>query len=130
DIHVLEPTAIAYESIMELSKALELEQRLFSISGDPRWKLKTAGILFAQNNVEAARADIQWVIDNKQVTDTIVVEQPQPSDQNKIQKVKIRALAYYMLGELEMRMENRKAAIRYFNKALEVDGHYDMAAMA
>lgn len=130
DLAILEATSAGLTSTMQLDKALEIERRMFAISGDPRLKIRIAMILFEQKQTDLARQEIQWVIDHREVSDTMRIEQAMPSVKDKTQMVSMRAIAYYTLGELEMGVGNKKEAIRLLNKALEVDPRFDMAATA
>ncbi len=128
DLQILEPTAAAFEILGEFSLALELEDRLFAITGDPQLKLQIASNQFNQGNIEGAKASLEWVLDNRQQTDTVKVEQPMPTVPDKTQKIRIRAIAYYMLGNLYMQTNNRNKAKQSFEAALQIEPFYDMAA--
>lgn len=128
DLAILEATSAGLTSTMQLDKALELENRMFAITGDPRLKIRIASLLFELKQVDAARKEIQWVVDHREVSDTMTAEQPSPSYQNRTQKINLRAIALYSLADLEMRLGNKKAAIGYLNRALDAEPKYDLAA--
>lgn len=130
DLAILEATAAGLISLQEYPAALELENRMFAISGDMRLKLQIATLLFEMQQVEAARAEIQYVLDHREIADTMKVEQPMPSYENRTQKVNMTAIAYFSLGQLEMELGNKRAAIANLNKALVADPRFDMAASA
>lgn len=130
DLAVLEATAAGLISLQEYPAALELENRMFAVSGDLRLKLQIATLLFEMKQIDAARAEIQYVLDHREIADTMKVEQPMPSYENRTQKVNMTAIAYFSLGQLEMELGNKKAAISNLNKALNADPRFDMAATA
>jgi|GEM_PF-2295964 len=130
DLSILEGTATGLLALQEYPAALELENRMFAISGDLRLKLQTATLLFEMRQVEASRAEIQYILDHRETADTMKIEQPMPSFENRTQKVKMTAVAYFSLGQIEMELGNKKAALANFNKALNADPRFDMAATA
>ncbi len=130
DLAILEATAAGLISLQEYPAALELENRMFAVSGDLRIKLQIATLLFEMQQVDAARSEIQYVLNHREAADTVKVEQPMPSYENRTQKVNMTAIAYFSLGQLEMELGNKKAAIANLNKALKADPRFDMAATA
>lgn len=130
DLATLEATSAGLTALGEYPAALELEKRIFTVSGDPRFKIRIATLLFELQQVEEAKKEINWLLENRQTVDTVLVEQPMPSMQNKTQKVSMRAIAYFSLGQIEMELGNKRKAIEYWNKAMEVEPRYDMAASA
>lgn len=130
DLDILEPTAAAFEILGSLVPAFELEQRMFSINGDPELKLLMANNLFNQNHVQGAMAELQWIIDNRAKTDTVTTKQPRYENPEQSQEVKIRAVAHYMMGQIFYQNGDKKSALAQMNKANEIDPYYDAAAAA
>lgn len=128
DLAILESTAMGLSAIMEYEKALELHQRMFAITGDPRLKITIATLLFEMKKIEEARAEIQWLVDHPELTDTMKVEQPSPAFGT--QKISMMAVAYYSFGQIEFTLGNKNAAIKFWQKALQISPKYDMAATA
>jgi tetratricopeptide (TPR) repeat protein len=129
DLVVLETMSQAYELTGDLAPAAELYKRLFSITGDPRIKLALAGNYFNQGNIEATEAELRWVIDNRQASDTIRIEQPMVSVGNdKTQKIKLPAMAHFMMAQMYAQTGQKQKAISSLNQALKVEPYYDLAA--
>src|SRR5690606_33438923 len=127
DQEVLTATASAFEMLEEFPAALELEKRLFAVGGNPRLKLQMAQNLFMQGDINGANAEIQWVLDNRQITDTVIIQQPR-TDTREMQQIKIRAAAYYILGEMYLQLGKKAEARKAFNEAIKIEPYYDMAA--
>lgn len=130
DPKVLEPTAIALSAIMQYDKSLVLHQRLFALSGDPRIKLNNADLLYAMNRMDEARTEINWIIEHREVSDTMMVDQPSPTGKDGIQQISMLAVGYYSLGKLEYALGNSKKALAHWNKAWEIAPRYHLAADA
>jgi tetratricopeptide (TPR) repeat protein len=128
DIDILEATAMGLSAITEYEKALVLHQRMFAITGDPRLKITIATLLFELKKIDEARAEINWIIEHREVSDTMKVDQPSPSFKDRTQKISMHAIAYYSLGQIEFTLGNKKNALKYWNKALEIAPNYDLAA--
>ena len=128
DLNILEPTAMGLAAMMEYDKALALNQRMFAITGDLRLKITIATLLFEMRKVDEARAEIQWIVDHREISDTMKVDQPSPAFGT--QKISMLAVAYYSFGQIEFTLGNKKEASKYFYKALAIEPRYDMAATA
>lgn len=128
DTKILEPTAIALSAIMQYETSLVLHQRLFALSGDPRIKLNNADLLYAMNRIDEARAEINWIIEHREVTDTMMVDQPSPTGKDGVQQISMLAVGHYSLGKLEHALGNTKKALVHWNKAWEIAPRYHLAA--
>ncbi|MHB1277978.1 MAG: tetratricopeptide repeat protein [Bacteroidia bacterium] len=128
DLDILEPTAMGLSAIREYEKALVLHQRMFAITGDPRLKITIATLLFEMKKIDEARAEIQWIVDHREISDTMKVEQPSPAFGT--QKISMLAVAYYSFGQIEFTLGNKKEALKFWHKALSIEPRYDMAATA
>lgn len=128
NIEYLEPTIAGLISLQDYQKALMLQDRMFSITGDLRIKMQMATVHFEMQDFKSAYEEVMFVIDHKTVADTIKVEQMMPSVPNKTQMVSLTALAYFSLGQLEYSEGKKQAAIKHIQKALALEPRYDLAA--
>ncbi len=126
DMDVLEATAMGLSAIQEYDKALVLHRRMFAITGDPQLKLTIATLLFQMKKIDEARTEIQWIVDHREISDTMKVEQP--SQAFGSQKISMLAVAYYSFGQIEYELGNKKEALKYWHKALATEPRYDRAA--
>lgn len=129
EMSYLEPTSAALSLMGEFDKAIELDRRMFAITGDLRIKVQIANNFAQAGNFADAKKEIQFIIDNKAAADTIKMEQPMPSmGGNKTQKVSLTAMSYLSLGQIALAEENKKEAVKQLNKAMAIQPNYDAAA--
>lgn len=126
DLEVMEPTAMAYEYLEEFKQAIEIEQRMYRLNGNPALKLQIAQNKYKMQDIQGAKDDIQWVLDNRQLTDTIRIDYPMLTA-NRMQKVKIRAIAYSLMGDMAYQLGEKARAIDFYDKSTKVDQNFEYA---
>lgn len=127
DLTILEPTSEAMKLNGEFGTAANIQEHMFGITGDPRLKLMMAESYAYQENIPKAEESIRWVIDNYTGKDTIKIERPMVSEQNRTQKIKMTAVAHQYLAQIYAETGQKSKALVELDKALAIEPYYDLA---
>lgn len=129
DLSVLEPTAEAMKLNGEFGTAVNIQEHMFSLTSDPRIKLMVAESYAYQENIQKAEESIRWVIDNYTGKDTIKIDRPMVSEQNRTQKIKMTAVAHQYLAQIYAETGQKGKALVELEKALAIEPYYDLALL-
>ncbi|TNE82384.1 MAG: hypothetical protein EP332_00470 [Bacteroidetes bacterium] len=127
DLTILEPTAEAMKLNGEFGLAINIQEHIFGLTSDPRVKLMVAESYAYQQNIDKAEENIRWVIDNFSGKDTIKIERPMVSEQNRTQKIKMTAVAHQYLAQIYAETGQKAKALSELDKALAIEPYYDLA---